>query len=296
MKEVERDRRAAPLPSARTVDDCPARPVGVLQRTQHVEQPRAERGDAGVDRLNADALEEVQADLDRRQVQVVDRAVLEMGCAWRRLEPLTLHERGDDRPAREPRPLELRQCVSPREQAADARWPAEHLVERNRHEVRMPATEVKPVRRYVRGGVQQHIPAVRLRLPDPFERVLDAGEVRLRGVREQVVVIADRVGQIAREQPFVDPQLGGDARNVGGLSAVGTRELTDAIDRVVVVEREQETVAVMEGVPLADLPQRPGCVGREDRHVLLGGRSEELEHVCAGALDQFRARCRGRVR
>jgi hypothetical protein len=151
----------------------------------------------------------------------------------------------------------------------------------------------------VRGGVQQHIPAVRLRLPDPFERVLDAGEVRLRGVREQVVVIANRVGQMTREQPFVDPQLGGDARNVGGLSAVGTRELTDAIDRVVVVEREQETVAVMEGVPLAvplaDQPQRLGCVGREDRHVLLGGRSEELEHVCAGALDQFRARCRGRV-
>ena len=54
MKEVERDRRAAALRPARTVDRRRRRTVGVSQRTQHVEQPRAERADASVDRLDAD--------------------------------------------------------------------------------------------------------------------------------------------------------------------------------------------------------------------------------------------------
>ena len=66
MQEVERDRRAAPLPRARSVDRRGRRAVAVPQRVERLEQQRAERGDAVVDRLDADAVEESQADLDRR--------------------------------------------------------------------------------------------------------------------------------------------------------------------------------------------------------------------------------------
>ena len=45
------------------------------------------------------------------------------------------------------------------EQRADAGRPAEHLVERERHEVGVPAGEVEPVGRDERGGVEQHVPA-----------------------------------------------------------------------------------------------------------------------------------------
>ena len=106
---------------------------------------------------------------------------------------LALDERGHDRAAGEPRSLELGERVAAREQAADAGRPAEHLVERERDEVRMPDAQVEPVGRDVGGGVEQHVPAVRVGLLDPLQRVLDAGEVRLGRVGEQVVVLAGGV-------------------------------------------------------------------------------------------------------
>ena len=66
----------------------------------------------------ADPLEVAQADLDRGQVEEVDGAVLELGRARRGLVPLALDERGDDRAAREPRALELRQRLAAGEQLA----------------------------------------------------------------------------------------------------------------------------------------------------------------------------------
>ena len=129
------------------------------------------------------------------------------------------------------------------EQAADAGRLAEHLVEGERDEVRVPAGQVEPVGRHERGGVEQHVPAVRVRLLDPVERVLDAGEVRLGRVGEEVVVLAADLGQVARQQLLVDAQLGRLARDVGRLGAAGAGELADAVDRVVVVEGEQEAVA-----------------------------------------------------
>jgi len=112
-----------------------------------------------VDGLDPDAVEEAQSDLDRGEVEVVDRAVFEVRGAGRGLVVLALHERGDDRPAREPRPLEPGERVAAGEQAADAGGPAEHLVERDRDEVRMPRAQVKRVRGDECGGVEQHVPA-----------------------------------------------------------------------------------------------------------------------------------------
>jgi hypothetical protein len=134
----------------------------------------------------------------------------------------------------------------------------------------VPARETEAIGRHVGGGVEQYVPAVIVGLLDPLEWVLDAREVRLGRVGKQVVVIADRVGQVARQQLLVDPQVGQDARDIGRLGVAGAGELADAVDRVVVVEGEQEAIPWAEGVGLADEPQRPGRVGCEDRDVLIG--------------------------
>jgi hypothetical protein len=159
----------------------------------------------------------------------------------------------------------------------------------------MPAAQVQPVGRHVRGRIEQHVPAVRVRLLDPLQWVLNAGEVRLRRVGEQVVVIADGVAQVAREQALVDAQIGGHTGYVRGLGPAGARELADPVDRVVVVEGEQKAIAGVERVGLADKAQRAGRIGREDRDVVIRRGPEEVEHVGASALDQLRARRRGGI-
>ena len=70
-----------------------------------------------MDRLDADPLEQAQADLDGGQVEEVDGAVLEVRRAGRGLVPLALDEGGDDRAAREPGPLELGERLAAGEQA-----------------------------------------------------------------------------------------------------------------------------------------------------------------------------------
>jgi len=77
-------------------------------------------------------------------------------------------------------PLAL-QCRFAGEQRPHARGVAEHLVERERHEVGMPAREVQAVHRNEGRRVEQDVPAAGLCPRDPLERVLDAREVRLRG-------------------------------------------------------------------------------------------------------------------
>jgi hypothetical protein len=61
----------------------------------------------------------------------------------------------------------------------------------------VPAGEVEPVGGHVGGRVEEHVPAVVVGLLDPGERVLDAGEVRLGRVGDQVVVLAADLGQVA---------------------------------------------------------------------------------------------------
>ena len=98
------------------------------------------------------------------------------------------------------------------------------------------------------------------------------------------MVIAGGFREIARQQALVDAQVGCDARDVGRLGATRARKLADAVDRIVVIEGEQEAIAGAERVRLADQAQRAGRVGREDRDVLLRGSSEELEDTNPYAL------------
>ena len=67
-------------------------------------------------------------------------------------------------------------------------------------------------------------------------------------------MIARGLGQIAGQQRLVDAQSGRDGGHVGRLGAPGACELADAVDRVVIVEREQEAVAGVERIRLAYEP------------------------------------------
>ena len=118
-------------------------------------------------------------------------------------------------------------------------------------------------------GVQHPLEWIEQAHTRGWDVLLDAREVRLRRVGEEVVVIAGRVGQVARQQSLVEAQVGCHAGHVGGLRAPCTRELADAVDRVVVVEGQKEAVARVERIGLAHQSQRAGSVGRKDRHVLL---------------------------
>src|SRR5581483_3917390 len=191
------------------------------------------------------------------------------------LVPLVLDERGDDRAAGETRPFELRGRLATGDQRADASRPAEHLVEGEAHEVRVPAREIEPVRRDERSGVEQYVPTRGVRALDPLEWVLDAREVRLGRVGEEVVVLAADLGEVARQGRVADAKLRRFARYVRPLCAARARELADPVDGVVIVGREQEAVARLERIRLADEAQRTGRVRCEDRDILLRRCAEE---------------------
>jgi hypothetical protein len=209
--------------------------------------------------------------------------------------PAPLDVGGDHRATAEPRTPESPERRTPCEQGAHTGRVAEHLVERDRDEVRLPHRQVEPAGRHERGGVDDHVPASRLGQRDPVERVLDAGEVRLRWVREQVVAVGGDVVEIALEQPVRNPKIRRLERHIRRPGALRPRKLADPIDRVVVIERGQELVAAPKRTGLADQPQAAGRVGGEDARVLALGSVEVPEHGRARLLHEHRRRRRGRI-
>ena len=120
-------------------------------------------------------------------------------------------------------------CSLPREQTADARRIAEHLVEGQRYEVGMMRRQIEPVRRHERGGVEHHVPTMLVRQIDPRKRVLDAGKIRLRGIGEEVMVPRRHPRQLAHQVHFVHAHFRQQQRHVGRGGAPGARELADAV-------------------------------------------------------------------
>ena len=123
--------------------------------------------------------------------------------------------------------------------------------------------------------------------------MLDAGEVGLGGEREQVEGRWIGGAQHLGHRGSVEAQLGchhGDVRDRGALPS---GELPDAVDRVVVVEREGEGAARLELVGLADQPQGCAGVGREDAEVIVRRCVEELAHRSACPLHEC-GRCQRR--
>ena len=102
-------------------------------------------------------------------------------------------------------------------------------------------------------------------------------------------------GQRPADRVIVDPQLGRAERHVPGGRAAGPGELPDAVDRVVIVGRQDQRGPRAERVGLPDQPARAGGVRGEDRRVLLRRRVEVREHRVPGPLDQLGRGGGGRV-
>ena len=270
----------------------------MAQRQQLRQQPSGEAAHAGLDQVDADLLEVAQADLDRRNAQVVERAVLESRFPLRQHVHRALHGGEIDGAAGEPGPPQLRQRGVADEQAAHAGGIAEHLVEGDRHEVGPHGTQVEAVGGHEGGCVEQHVPAGGLGLPDQRQRMLHAREIGLRRKSQQVV--APRLGlrQLRGHGRGVDAQVGSCQWRVVDAGALGARELAHAVDRVVVVGRHQQPRAVLEREGLGHQLQGARGVEREDRRVFALG-VEMGQNGRARALDAPRRLGRtraGRVR
>ncbi len=293
--EVEGNRAAAPIRRPRPVDLDRGPPARVPQRGQLVQQPAGEAPDTRVDRVDPDPFDEREPLLDGRQREEVQRSVLEPGLPVRHRVPVALDAHGGDRAAGEPRPVQPGQRLLTGEEAADSGRIAEQLVQRDRDEVRLPLAEVEPVRRHERRTVHQHVPAGRLCSRNPLERVLDAREVRLRRVGEQVAVPTVGVPQQRLEHVLVDAQRGRRPGHVRGRRARSARELANPVHRVVVVGREQKAAAGAERVRLPHQPERAGRVCREDDGVFLRRRVEVAQHGPPRSLHQLGCLRRGRA-
>ena len=116
----------------------------------------------------------------------------------------------------------------------------------------MPAAEVEPVRRDEGRRVEKNVPALLVRLLDPFEGMLDAREVRLRGIGEEPVADLRALVQVPLEHAVEHAQVGRHDGDVFRDGAADPVVLAQPVHRVVVVEAEEEDVPGAEGISLAD--------------------------------------------
>jgi hypothetical protein len=140
------------------------------------------------------------------------------------------------------------QLLPARDQRADSCGVTEDLVERDRHEIRLEMRQIEARGGDEGGGVEQHVPAFRLRPPDPIEGMLHRREIGLRGVGEQVV--PTRAGRLPSllQLRFGHTHVWQRDRDVGHLCAPGVREFADAVDRIVVIESQQVAVFLPERI------------------------------------------------
>ena len=183
--------------------------------------------------------------------------------------------------------MQPREGFSANDKRADAGRVAEHLVEGQRHEVRLDRRQVESVGRCERGAVHEHVPTSLVGLVDPRKRVVHAAEVGLGGKCEETRLLCVDPREFLADHRAVQAQVGIAHGQVCDRRAGRARELTDAVDRVVVVVGQQEAAAFMERVGLPDELERPTRVGREDDVVLGRIRREEHQDRCSRPFDRF---------
>ena len=125
--------------------------------------------------------------------------------------------------------------------------------------------------------------------------MLHAREIRLGGKREEVVPPGFGGCEGLVEDGLVDPHVGQGERDVSDGSLFRPSEFADAVDGVVVVERQQIALARAEGVGFSDQLERIRRIGGKDGRVVLGRGVEVGEDLVAGAFDDFGHRRGGRV-
>jgi hypothetical protein len=101
--------------------------------------------------------------------------------------------------------------------------------------------------------------------------------------------------QCLADRVVVHPQLGRAERHVPRDRAAGPGELPDAVDRVVIVLRQDQPGPRAERVGLPDQPARAGGVRGEDGRILVRRRVEVREDREPGPLDQLGRRGGGRA-
>ena len=164
------------------------RPLVCRSSSSRLQQPLGQAPHARLDRVDADRREVAQANLDGGNRQVVERAVLEARFAGREdvATALARWRSSRCRPANQgAAAFEARRCAP-----ADTRRRSDSRTScRTRCSTKSGRT-ARRSRRLVgheRRRVEQHVPPARVRLVDELERMLHAGEIRLRGKREQIV-------------------------------------------------------------------------------------------------------------
>ena len=146
----------------------------MTQVEQAAQQPFRQAVHPGLDGFHAHALQMLQTDFHGWNAEVVQRAVFETGFARRQHVQAPLQGGEVDGAAAEPRAAQRGQRCVAHQQATHAGGVAEHLVERQGHEIGPVHLQVQPVGGHESGGVHQHLPAVGLGLVDQRQRVLDA--------------------------------------------------------------------------------------------------------------------------
>ena len=207
---------------------------------QTVEQPFRQAGDAPVDRVAIDAIDVSQSGHDGREVEVVDRAVLERRLVGVEVVTIAGDRCHGHRPSREPWAGQALEPVAPDQQAPDARGEAEDLVEGHDDEIGPKVTDIEAVGRSERRGVDEDVPPVVVRLVDQIEGVLHAGVVGLRRKGEQVGSSCAGTRQHAAHDLSVESKLGRPDGDVPHRCSPSAGELADPVDRVVVVGSERK--------------------------------------------------------
>ncbi len=249
----------------------------MTERRQGLYDPGREGAHPDVDGLHSHGVEKVQPDLHGREARVVEGSVLETLGAGRESVALREHRSPGDGSPGEPRAVQLLQGRAACQECPHARWVSEHLVEREGDVVRVPPPQVEAIRGHISGGVQEHVPLQLLGLGDPFQWMLDAGEVGLGRIGEKLPPGLAAPAKELAQGVLRHPHVRGLHGYVAGDGLSDPVEGPDPDNGVVVVEGEQETIPGLEGVGLAHQLQGTAGVGSEDQYVLLRIRVEELQ-------------------
>lgn len=293
--EVHGDGAAAGFGGDGTVDFDEGETVGVLDLEHVLEQPAGEAEHALVDEIHADGFEVGEAGFDGGDVEVIEGAVFKGHGDIGEVVGVRLDAGDGDGAAGEPGAVEFGEGGAAGDERADASRVAEHLVKGNGDEIGVDEGEIQPVGGGEGGGVEEDVPTPGVGALDPGEGVLDGGEVGLGGVGKEVVAAAFGLGEIFIDAGLVSAHAGRQDGQVGDGGAAGKGEFADAVDGVVIVEGEEVTAALAEGVGFAHQFEGAAGIGGEDDDVLGGVGMEEAQDGFAGAIDAPGGGCRGGV-
>ena len=109
-------------------------------------------------RLYANVIEVFEANFYRRKAKIVDRTIFKCFSVFEHHIPIALHRDAPDCATSKPGTLQFRQSGFACHQAAYTCRIAEHLIERDGHEIGMPLAQVKAIRGDKGCTVYKYIP------------------------------------------------------------------------------------------------------------------------------------------